>query len=82
MVAAMYRRWPQIIHFLLVIAATIGVGSMVETFAHIRTPFVMSFIRGLNGWVTGMIIGILLIVCLAVLQYMTSWLEKQVKSHD
>jgi hypothetical protein len=82
MVAAMYRRWPQIIHFLLVMATTIGVGSMVETFAHIRTPFIMSFIRGINGWVTGMIIGIILIVALAVIQYMTSWLGKQVDSHD
>ena len=82
MVAAMYRRWPQIIHFLMVMATTIGVGSMVETFAHIRTPFIMSFIRGINGWVTGMIIGIILIVALAVIQYMTSWLGKQVDSHD
>ena len=82
MVAALYRKWPQLLHFCFVIAATIGQGSMVETFAHIRTPFVMSFIRGINGWVTGMIIGIILICILASLQYITTWLGKRVDSHD
>ncbi len=79
MVAAMYRKWPQILHFFLVLAAAIGVGSMVETFAHIRTPFLMSFIRGIDGWIVGMVIGILVIFLLAVLQYVTAWLGKQVK---
>ncbi|KMO86785.1 membrane protein [Megasphaera cerevisiae DSM 20462] len=82
MVASVYRKWPQIIHYFMVIAATIGVGSMVETFAHIRTPFIMSFIRGINGWITGMIIGILLICGLAILQYMTAWFGKRVKPRD
>lgn len=80
MVAAMYRKWPQILHFFLVLAAAIGVGSMVETFAHIRTPFLMSFIRGIDGWIMGLVIGILVICILAVLQYITAWLGKQVKS--
>ena len=80
MVAAMYRKWPQLLHFFLVLAAAIGVGSMVETFAHIRTPFLMSFIRGIDGWIMGLVIGILVICVLAVLQYITAWLGKQVKS--
>lgn len=82
MVAALYRKWPQLLHFFLVIAATIGVGSMVETFAHIRTPFLMSFIRGINGWVTGMIIGIILIIVIAIVSYFTTWLGKQVAHRD
>ena len=55
---------------------------MVETFAHIRTPFIMSFIRGLNGWLTGLVLGILLICAIAVVQYVTAWMGKQVKSRD
>lgn len=82
MVAALYRKWPQILHFLLVIAAVIGQGSMVETFAHIRTPFIMSFVRGINGWVTGMVIGIALICALALLQYVTIWVGKWVTKRD
>lgn len=82
MVAAMYRKWPQLIHFFLVLAAVIGQGSMVETFAHIRTPFMMSFVRGVNGWVTGMVLGVLLICALALLQYITTWMGKQVKTDD
>ena len=82
MVAALYRKWPQLLHFFLVIAATIGVGSMVETFAHIRTPFLMSFIRGINGWVTGMVVGIALIIAIAIVRYVTTWLGKQVEHRD
>ena len=82
MVAAMYRKWPELVHFFTVLAAVIGVGSMVETFAHIRTPFIMSFIRGLNGWLTGLVLGILLICAIAVVQYVTAWMGKRVKSRD
>ena len=82
MVAAMYRKWPELVHFFTVLAAVIGVGSMVETFAHIRTPFIMSFIRGLNGWLTGLVLGILLICAIAVVQYVTAWMGKWVKSRD
>lgn len=82
MVAAMYRKWPELVHFFTVLAAVIGVGSMVETFAHIRTPFIMSFIRGLNGWFTGLVLGILLICAIAVVQYVTAWMGKRVKSRD
>ena len=82
MVAAMYRKWPELVHFFTGLAAVIGVGSMVETFAHIRTPFIMSFIRGLNGWLTGLVLGILLICAIAVVQYVTAWMGKRVKSRD
>ncbi len=82
MVAAMYRRWPQLVHFFLVLASAIGVGSMVETFAHIRTPFYMSFIRGIDGWLVGLGIGILCICGIALLSYVTAWLGKQVKQSD
>ena len=79
MVASIYRKWPQLLHFFLVIASVIGVGSMGETFAHIRAPFILSFIRGVNGWLTGTLIGIGLIVGIALIGYLTSWLGKQVR---
>lgn len=82
MVAAMYRKWPQILHFLLVLAATIGVGSMVETFAHIRTPFLMSFIRGIDGWLLGLPLGIIGVCGVAFLEYITNWLGKRVKPRE
>ena len=43
--------------FLLVLAATIGQSSMVETFAHMRTPVMMSFTRGVGGLLGGAMIG-------------------------
>lgn len=82
MVAAFYRKWPQIIHFFTVIASVIGVGSMVETFAHVRTPFVMSFIRGVDGWLLGMVLGVLVICAVALMQYVTAWMGKKVAQRD
>jgi len=50
---ALYRKWPQVLHYFLIIAVTIGMGSMVETFAHMRSPFFLSFVRGLDGLALG-----------------------------
>jgi hypothetical protein len=56
-VMAWYRKWPTMVFFALVVVATIGQGSMVETFAHMRTPIFMSFVRGMGGIVLGAGIG-------------------------
>lgn len=50
---ALFRKWPQVIHYLFVLAVTIGQGSIIETFAHMRSPFILSFVRGLNGLAMG-----------------------------
>ena len=50
---ALYRKWPQILHYFLIIAVTIGQGSMVETFAHMRSPYILSLIRGIDGLAAG-----------------------------
>lgn len=65
---ALYRKWPQILHYFLIVAVTIGQGSMVETFAHMRSPFILSFIRGLDGLAAGTLsmIGALLAVMILV----------------
>ena len=56
-VMAFWRKWPTMVFFGLVLIATIGQGSMVETFAHMRTPVYMSFMRGIGGIVLGAGIG-------------------------
>ena len=66
--AALYRKWPQILHYFLIVAVTIGQGSMVETFAHMRSPFLLSFIRGLDGLAAGTLsmVGALIAVMILV----------------
>ena len=60
-VYAAARRAPAMVLLGLVLVATIGQGSMVETFAHMRTPIEMSFVRGIGGVCLGAAIGALLI---------------------
>ena len=64
--AAFLKKFPNMICFVLVMAATIGQSSMVETFAHMRTPIFMSFMRGLDGLIPGAIIGAVLIIFLQI----------------
>lgn len=59
---ALAKRWPQWLHFLLVIAAGIGQASMVETFAHMRSPLWMSTLRGVNGVLIGILVGVIVIL--------------------
>ncbi|MBE8955201.1 MAG: hypothetical protein SR2Q5_06005 [Quinella sp. 2Q5] len=64
--AAFLKRFPKSICFALVMAGTVGQSSMVETFAHMRTPILMSFMRGLDGLIPGAIIGAALIVAIQI----------------
>lgn len=56
-IMAWFRKWPTMVLFALVLVATIGQGSMVETFAHMRSPIFMSFARGIGGLIFGSCIG-------------------------
>ena len=62
---AAVRRWRTWIIFALVLVATIGQGSMVETFAHMRTPIEMSLVRGIGGIFLGGAIGAVLVALVA-----------------
>jgi hypothetical protein len=75
------RQWPRLLHFLLVIAATIGQSTLVETFAHMRTPVMMSFIRGVDGLVLGALVGIVLVVVVHFMACLTSALLRRA-SHE
>ena len=65
-IVAFLKKFPKMICFALVMAATIGQSSMVETFAHMRTPIFMSLMRGLDGLIPGAIIGAVLIIFLQI----------------
>lgn len=69
--AALYRKWPQILHYFLILGVTIGQGSMVETFAHMRSPVLLSFVRGLDGLAAGTAAGLLAIACVVCLIQIT-----------
>lgn len=65
---SIYRRWPRLAQYLLIITATLAQGSLVETFAHIRTPVLMSTIRGLDGLVLGAVIGAAAVIGVYIIQ--------------
>ena len=69
---AWFRKWPTMVLFVLVLIATIGQGSMVETFAHMRSPIFMSFARGIGGLVLGAGIGAICMILVDMwLKYVT-----------
>ena len=71
---ALYKKWPQIIHYLLIVAVTVGQGSIVETFAHMRSPFILSLIRGIDGLAVGTIVTAIVLVGTILITKMTKYL--------
>ena len=76
-VMSLYRQWPRFFHFGFVIAATIAMGSLVETFAHMRTPVLMSLVRGVDGLIIGAILGIIAVVGLQWMHALTFLLRRR-----
>jgi hypothetical protein len=81
-VMALHRHWPRLVHYILVVAATVGQASLVETFAHMRTPILMSFIRGLDGLLVGAILGVLAVVAVQILHYLSFLLGRRTAPHE
>jgi len=81
-VMAVYQRWPQGLHYVLVLLATIAQGSLVETFAHLRTPVFMSFVRALDGLAVGVIFGALAVIGLWLLQYLSGAVGRRPSAHE
>ena len=71
-VLAWFKKWPTMVLFVLVLIATIGQGSMVETFAHMRSPIFMSFARGIGGIVLGAVIGA---ICMIFVQLWSKYVS-------
>lgn len=76
---AFYRKWPTMVLGALVLVATIGQGSMVETFAHMRTPVYMSFMRGIGGIVLGASIGAVCMMLVELWQWLLAKAAAAVK---
>ena len=55
-------RAPRWINFGMAVVGSIGLASMVETFAHVRSPLFLSVVRGFDGIWPGAILGMLGIV--------------------
>ena len=72
------RQWKTWIIFGLVLAATIGQGSMVETFAHMRTPVEMSLVRGIGGVFLGGVIGAVLVALVAAWNHLLERVRRAV----
>lgn len=51
----------------ILVLGSIGQTSMVNTFAHIHTPFIISLIRSIEGLFLGTIIGVILVIILRAL---------------
>lgn len=59
---------------LLLIVGIIGQVSLVNTYAHIHTPIVISLIRSFHGLWIGIIIGIVLILAI---RYLVKWIKRR-----
>lgn len=81
-VMALYKKWPTIVFFILVILATIGQGSLVETFAHMRTPIFMSFMRGVGGLIFGAGIGVFGMVLAHIWYRWSSYVGRGLTKHE
>ena len=84
MLAAMawWKKWPTMVLFLLTIVATIGQGSMVETFAHMRTPVFMSFMRGIGGILLGAGVGAIAMVAIHLWQTVIALAKERNSQHE
>lgn len=81
-VMALYRGWPRFFHYACVVAATIAMGSLVETFAHMRTPVLMSLIRGVDGVIFGALLGIFAIVGLQILHTLSFLMQRRKQADE
>jgi hypothetical protein len=73
---------PNFLLYLLVVAATIAQGSLVETFAHMRTPVFMSFIRALDGLAAGIGVGLIAVLGVWVLRKVWYRVQKELNAHE
>ena len=79
---AAYKQAPRLWQMLLVVGATIGQGSLVQTFAHMRTPVIMSYIRAVDGYALGAVLGIIAVIAVSILlPYVQKW-QRRFLEHE
>lgn len=74
---AVYRQWNRYIQLGLVCAAVIGQGSLVQTFCHMRTPVIMTFLRAVDGYAVALPLGIAALVGIALLIPVCRYLQRR-----
>ena len=79
---AVYNKLPRLISVAFILAATIGQGSLVQTFAHMRTPIVMSYIRAIDGYLLGAAIGICVLIAFAMFYPYLQALRRRYLKHE
>jgi hypothetical protein len=76
-VLAAYRMAPNWCRLALVIGAVIGQGSLVQTFCHMRTPALMSYIRAADGYLLGSALGIIAVIVVSIIMpHVKPWLRR------
>ena len=76
-VLAACRMAPNWCKLALVIGAVIGQGSLVQTFCHMRTPALMSYIRAADGYLLGSALGIIAVIAVSIIMpYIKPWLRR------
>lgn len=79
---AYYRNLPNFLFYMLVVLATIGQGSLIETFAHMRTPIFMSFVRAIDGLAAGIGIGLVAVLIIWILRKAWYRVQKELNAHE
>lgn len=54
------RRWPRLTVLGLALLVAVGQVSVINSFAHLHTPYPLSLMRGLNGLALGLVVGLVL----------------------
>ncbi len=81
-VFAACRNLPNIWKLLFTLGAVIGQGSLVQTFCHMRTPVIMSYIRALDGYALGAALGIIAVIAAALLLPRLRELKRRLEAHE
>ena len=62
---AAWKKLPTWFYGLCAVGAVIGQGSLVQTFCHMRSPILMSYVRALDGYAVGVVLGLIALVLFA-----------------
>ncbi|NLY83126.1 MAG: hypothetical protein GX084_00720, partial [Acholeplasmataceae bacterium] len=79
---AVYNKFPRLISVAFILGAVIGQGSLVQTFAHMRTPIIMSYVRALDGLALGAAMGICALTVFALFYPYLETLKRRYLKHE